>query len=85
MHGPLFEKVKRFQYYQDKTGICVLKIMAAPEFAERDRMAIEIAYKIKVGEEVQFIIKTVEDIPLTARGKLKMLDSRINTNLKARE
>ena len=79
MHGPLFEKVRRFQYYQDTVGICVLKIMAAPEFAERDRMAIEVAYKTKVGDEVQFLIKTVDNIPLTARGKLKMLDSRIIT------
>lgn len=79
MHGPLFERVVRYQYYQDRPGVCVLKVMVAPEFTERDRAAIERAYGAKVGEEVQFKIKVVDDIPLTARGKLKMLDSQIST------
>jgi len=79
MHGPLFERVVRYQYYQDRPGVCVLKVMVAPEFTERDRAAIERAYEMKVGEEVQFKIKVVDEIPLTARGKLKMLDSRLNT------
>ena len=78
MHGPLFEKVKRFQYFQETAGICVLKIMTAPGFNEKDKMSIEIAYNKKVGEEVQFLVQVVEDIPLTPRGKLKMLDSHIN-------
>ena len=51
--------------------------MAAPEFTEGDRQAIEAAYRDKVGEEVRFIVQLVDDIPLTARGKLKMLDSRV--------
>lgn len=78
MHGRLFEKVRRFQYYQENPGTCVLKVMAAPEFAEGDRQAIEAAYRDKVGEEVRFEIQLVEDIPLTARGKLKMLDSQVS-------
>ena len=77
MHGPLFEKVRRFQYYQDEPGTCVLKVMVAPEFTEGDRQAIEATYRAKVGEEVRFIVQLVDDIPLTARGKLKMLDSRV--------
>lgn len=80
MHGPLFDKVRRFQYFQDKPGECVLKVMAAPRFTEQDRALIEAAYRDKVGGEVRFEIRLVEDIPLTARGKLKMLDSLLNTN-----
>lgn len=77
MHGPLFERVVRYQYYQDKPGVCVLKVMVAPEFTERDRAAIEGTYRTKVGEEVEFQVVEVDEIPLTVRGKLKMLDSRI--------
>jgi len=80
MHGPLFEKVRRFQYFQDKPGECVLKVMPAPRFTEQDRALIEAAYRDKVGGEIHFEIRLVEDIPLTARGKLKMLDSHLNTN-----
>ena len=77
MHGPLFEKVVRYQYLQEKQGECILKIMAAPNFSEQDRLAIELAYRDKVGEEVSFKAKIVDQIPLTLRGKLKLLDSRI--------
>ena len=78
MHGPLFERVVRYQYYQDTPGECVLKIMVASGFTEKDRMTIETAYKNKVGDEVSFHIDVVDDIALTARGKLKLLDSRIS-------
>jgi phenylacetate-CoA ligase len=52
MHGPLFERVIRFQYFQDAPGVCVLKIMVAPEFTEQDFMAVESAYKVRAGDEV---------------------------------
>lgn len=80
MHGPLFERVVRFQYFQDLAGVCVLKIMVAPEFTEQDRSAIEEAYKLKVGDEVQFNVVVVDGIPLTVRGKSKMVDSRLDIN-----
>lgn len=78
MHGPLFERVVRYQYYQEIAGTCVLKVMGAPDFSERDRLAIESAYRAKVGDEVQFKVAVVEDIPLTARGKLRLLDSQLH-------
>lgn len=77
MHGPLFERVVRYQYYQDSPGLCVLKLKVAPEFTETERTAIERAYNDKVGTEVEFRIDVVEDIPLTALGKHKMLDSQL--------
>lgn len=85
MHGPLFERVIRYQYFQDTPGVCILKVMVAPEFTEQDRMAIEKAYAVKVGKEVQFEIKVVDEIPLTARGKLKILDSQLKMMLKGNE
>jgi len=81
MHGPLFERVVRYQYYQDKPGICALKVMVAPGFTDEDRTTIEKAYDAKVGNEVQFNVKVVDDIPLTMRGKLKILDSKLTTEL----
>ena len=75
--APLFERVVRYEYYQDTPGACVVKIVPTPEFTERDRVAIEAAYNRKAGNEVQFTVQIVPDIPLTARGKLKLLDSRL--------
>lgn len=77
MHGPIFERVIRYQYFQEVIGECVLKVMVTPSFSEEDRRAIETAYKNKVGDGLNIFVKTVSDIPLTARGKLKMLDSKL--------
>lgn len=77
MHGPLFERVVRYQYFQDVPGVSLLKVMVAPEFTEKDRLAIESAYQNKVSDEVRFEIQIVQEIPLTTRGKLKLFDSRI--------
>jgi phenylacetate-CoA ligase len=77
MHGPLFERVVRYQYCQDTPGICVVKVMPAPGFTEAERSAIEKAYNNKAGDAILFTVEVVCDIPLTTRGKLRMLDSRL--------
>jgi len=74
MHGDMFERVTRYQYYQERPGECVLRIMVAPGFGETDERAILDAYEKKVGDELSFSVEVVDDIPLTARGKLKLLD-----------
>ncbi len=80
MHGPLFERVVRYQYFQEKAGFCVLRVLAAPGFTDRDGQAIIKAFRDKVGDEIVFDVQPVQDIPLTSRGKLKLLDSRIENN-----
>ena len=80
MHGPLFERVIRYQYYQEVEGVCILKVVGSPAFSERDRCAIESAYKDKVGDEVAFSVQLVKEIPLTYRGKTRLVDSRIQAN-----
>ncbi len=77
MHGDLFNSVQRFQYFQDKPGEMVIKILPKKEFSNGSQELIESAYKKKVGDELQVKIRIVDDIPLTKRGKVKMLDSRI--------
>ena len=78
MHGPLFERVVRYQYVQDTPGACELRLMVAPGFAQRDRLAIASAYHDKVGQQIDVEVCIVDDIPLTARGKLKRLQSSLD-------
>jgi phenylacetate-CoA ligase len=77
MHGPLFECVRRYQYVQDEVGKCALNVMVAPSFGDADRAAIQKAYESKTGDEVLWMVKEVDDIPLTVRGKLRLLLSSI--------
>jgi len=74
MHGEIFEYVARYQYYQDEPGRCVLRVMTTPGFSESDEAAILEAYRAKVGDELDMSVEVVDDIPLTERGKLKLLE-----------
>jgi phenylacetate-CoA ligase len=77
MHGALFSKVLRYQYFQQVAGESEIRLMVSPEFTENDRLAVENAYSGKVGNELTVVARVVEDIPLTQRGKLKLLISEI--------
>ena len=77
MHGPFFEKVVRYQYYQKEPGICEIRIMIAPGFTEKDRGTIKCKYQEKVHGEVDFKVRIVENISLTSAGKLKRLVSEL--------
>jgi phenylacetate-CoA ligase len=78
LHGDVFSRVKRYQYSQSEPGICVLRVVAAPGFSEADEDAILSAYRSKVGDELEIQLEVVDDIPLTERGKLKMLERSID-------
>jgi phenylacetate-CoA ligase len=77
MHGPMFRKVIRYQYSQKVKGKFELRLMVSPDFSEEDKQILYKAYIAKIGSELSLSIKTVEDIPLTARGKIKLVDSSL--------
>jgi phenylacetate-CoA ligase len=77
LHSPVFERVSRYQYRQIEPGRCTLRIVAAPGFSESDRARIEGAYRAKLGSAIDFSVEVVDDIPLTARGKLKLLVTNV--------
>jgi len=82
MHGPIFDRVIRSQYCQERPGECELRIMAGPDFSDHDRKQIMEAFAANVGREVDLSIVVVPDIPLTERGKLPLLISRIPADQK---
>jgi len=82
MHDPIFDRVIRSQSFQDRPGECELRVMAGPDFSDHDRKQIMEAFAAKVGREVDLSIVVVPDIPLTERGKLPLLISRIPADQK---
>jgi phenylacetate-CoA ligase len=73
MHGPIFDEVLRFQYRQGRPGILEIVAIVSPRFTESHRQALLQAYTRKVGVELDVTFRAVDDIPLTPRGKWKML------------
>ena len=80
MHGDMFAAVARYQYFQDEPGELIIKILPQKSFNLENQQKIQSAYQDKVGNELKVEVQVVDDIPLTNRGKLKMLDSRLEPN-----
>ncbi len=77
MHGPVFDRVAQYQYYQKARGAMDVRVVPAPGFDESDAAALADAYRRKVGDEVEVRVVVVAEIPLTSRGKLKRLVQEI--------
>ncbi len=77
MHGKIFENVVRYQYFQCQPGVLEIRLMVTPRFGENDCAELVKAYLRKVGDELEIQTKIVDEIPLTARGKLRRLIQEI--------
>lgn len=77
MHSNIFEHVSKYQFYQEKRGEVILKIVPVEKFDKKDidEMAKQI-YE-KVGKELEVSISVVDDIPLGENGKFKMIDQKL--------
>jgi phenylacetate-CoA ligase len=77
MHGPFFDRVRRYQYYQSVPGRMELRVVIAPGFGAEDSRALLEAFREKTGDELEVELRVVDDIPLTERGKLRRLIQEI--------
>lgn len=81
MHSDLFINVIRFQYVQNEPGKLVLTVIPKAGYNKNvDNIKINIAFKEKVGKELDLKIVVVDEIALTNRGKHKFLIQNIDLN-----
>jgi phenylacetate-CoA ligase len=73
MHGPMFDNVIRYQYYQKEPGLMDLRVMITKGFSQDNIEALKTAFNRKTGDELIIEVKVVDQIPLTPRGKLRRL------------
>ena len=79
LHEPLFNEVIRYQYYQDTPGVAEVRLLATGRFSQADASALRHAFLRRAGTELTIILRIVDDIPLTVRGKLRRLIQEIPT------
>jgi hypothetical protein len=77
MHGPFFDRVKRYQYAQEVKGSMEIRVLPADDFTEADALSIRQAYEKKCGTELQIAVTVVDEIPLTPRGKVRRLIQKL--------
>lgn len=77
LHDDALRHVRQFQFRQDEPGRAVLCISPADGFGRRDQERIQESLDRRLAGRVQIRVELVDTIPLTSRGKLKLVDQRI--------
>ena len=77
LHSDVFDNVKRFQFYQEKKGEIILRIVKADNYNTKDTEDINKELYKKLGPNIELKIEFVDEIPRTKRGKYKYLIQKI--------
>ena len=77
MHDDTFDRVVRFQFYQDRPGHARLRLVPGPGFDDKDRRRIEQNLARKIAGRLEVSFEVVDEIPLSPRGKAIYVDQRI--------
>jgi phenylacetate-CoA ligase len=73
MHSDILKNVCRYQFEQFEVGSVILKVIPSEHYDRADDEHIRAALQKKLGSELDLIIQHVKDIPVTCRGKHRML------------
>jgi phenylacetate-CoA ligase len=76
MHDDTYENTKQFQFYQEKPGQVILKIIKGAEYTERDSKRIISRLNEKLKDSIEIKIQLVENLTLTKSGKHRLIDQR---------
>lgn len=82
MHDDTFVNVRQFQFFQEKPGQAILRIVPVEGFNRQDEGKIQRNLGSKLDGRVTFSIEIVKEIPLSERGKAIYVDQRIQRDNK---
>jgi phenylacetate-CoA ligase len=77
MHDDTFENVRQFQFYQDKPGRAVLRVLPAQGYGAADIGRIKERLQRKFDQRMNLEFEIVDSIPLSRSGKAIYVDQRI--------
>ena len=77
LNSPGFKRIEQFQFFQEKEGDLVFKIVPLASFSERDaRLIVDELSAIFAGR-MQVQLVCVDSIPQTRQGKYRCVDQRL--------
>ncbi len=71
------QEVKACQFYQDTEGELVLYLVTTPQYTDADRKNIQQEFQKILGDGFTLILRVVDHIPLTKRGKFRFLVQKL--------
>jgi phenylacetate-CoA ligase len=73
VHTNVFDRVQQIQFYQCERGKVELRIKRRRDYCERDSLNILDALNEKMGDTVEISLSFVDEIPLSPRGKARLV------------
>jgi phenylacetate-CoA ligase len=77
MHNDVFDNVYQFQFQQDSPGVLRMVIARKPTYQPQDEARIRKELGAKLRDQFELIIDYVDQIPVTARGKVSFLVQKL--------
>jgi len=81
MHDDSYDQVRQFQFHQSEPGIVTFRYIPKAGFDEGVKSVVKNRIQSKLGNEVDLIMKPVADIPLTVRGKHRLLIQELDLGI----
>jgi phenylacetate-CoA ligase len=78
MHDNSFDDLYALQFFQEEAGRAELRYVAGPHFDTASISRIELAVKRKVGDDLDVVLRRVDHLEKSARGKGKWLVSTLS-------
>jgi phenylacetate-CoA ligase len=78
VHDGTFQRVRRYQFYQDTIGETVVRVVPLNGFGEEDKKRIIKTLARRVNDRVKLTVEVCEEIPLSPRGKAIWVDQRLD-------
>ncbi len=83
VHTDAFDNVAQYQFYQEKKGELILRVVRLPSYTEGDTRAILQALQAKFRSGMEVRVVFVPEIEKTRRGKHRMLDQKLSVGAPA--
>lgn len=80
MHDDIFDELKQFQFFQDKPGELIMNVIPKNHISETSIYNIRGKMLNKLGKDVNFQIKIVDEIKRTKNGKMRFLIQKLPVN-----
>jgi phenylacetate-CoA ligase len=73
MHSNVFDNIIQFQFFQKKKGVLLFRYIPMSSFSSKDTDKIKKALLEKLGDDIELLLQSVDNIPLTKSGKHRFL------------
>jgi phenylacetate-CoA ligase len=78
LHSGIYTRIRQFQFFQETPGQAILRIIPVNDYTKQDEDTVLAEFEGRLQGEVTLKIEYLAELPLTASGKFKFIDQRID-------